>query len=298
LLTFFTTQNQTFLALSLRIIRALIFILASANLCALFAGLQILPPYENTPFHVDFQETSHLALNTFLFLAVVYSFIGRAEWSGATRLTTGLVLAAWSLALNISEIKDIQDDGGCANGIAFNYGSRPGGSGDKGTSYNGYSVATSFSVRTRCQIQIVICGMSIAWAVLLTAELFMTTTHRKRIMVKYGLDRPTELETLPRVVHIYQPDLSLEAGESDPRGTSTTTATGTATAAELESLPAYEPRSTGPRVHIIDMTRTARGPPLPPATATAGTGTQLTPGVTGTESVTLPPPPSYQAPHY
>ncbi|KAG0290844.1 hypothetical protein BGZ96_005710 [Linnemannia gamsii] len=282
-------ENQTLLALSLRIIRTLLLLLASANLCALFAGLQILPPYENTPFPVDFQETSHLALNGFLFLAVVYSFLGRAEWSGTTRLTTGIVLATWSLALNINEIKNIQYKGGCSNGIAYNYDDIPGGTGGD------RDFASSFSVRTRCQIQMVISGMGITWAVLLVAELFMTNTHRKRIMVKFGLDRPTELEVMPRVVHVYQPDLSLEAGVNTPQATSTAT-----TAAEPESLPAYEPRSTGPRVHIIDMTRTARGPPVPPATATTATGT-VSPGATGAEAAAgtpLPPPPSYQAPHF
>lgn len=114
-------------------------------------------------------------------------------------------------------------------------------------------------------------------------------------MVKFGLDRPTELDVMPRAIHVYQPDLSLNAGENNA------TATGTATASEPETLPAYEPRSNGPRVHIIDLTRVARGPP-PSTTATAtATGTQLTPGAPGTESTTgapLPPPPSYQTSHY
>ncbi|KAK3809922.1 MAG: hypothetical protein JOS17DRAFT_764605 [Linnemannia elongata] len=293
-ITSFTTQHQTPLALSLRIIRTLLLLLASANLCALFAGLQILSPYDYTPNRYNFQETSHLALNTFLFLAVVYSFLGRAEWSGVTRITTGLVLAAWCLALNISDIKYIQDEGGCANGLAFNYV-------DRDRSRN-RDAASPFAVRTRCQIQVVVSSMSVIWGVLLIAELFMTRTHRQRNMVKFGLDRPTELDVMPRTIHVYQPDLSLNAGENNaPPATSSATATGTATAAEPETLPAYEPRSNGPRVHIIDLTRVARGPP-PSATATAtATGNQLNPGVPGTESTTgapLPPPPSYQAPHY
>ncbi|KAF9125300.1 Cocaine esterase [Mortierella sp. 14UC] len=74
-------------------------------------------------------------------------------------------------------------------------------------------------------------------------------------MIKYGLDRPTELEVIPQVVHIYQPDLSLDAGENAPTvGTISTTAAG-AGQVEPETLPAYEPRPTGPRVHIVDMTR-------------------------------------------
>ncbi|OAQ29500.1 hypothetical protein K457DRAFT_137960 [Linnemannia elongata AG-77] len=268
--TSFTTQHQTFLALSLRIIRTLLLLLASANLCALFAGLQIYTPHDYSgdygPSRYNFQETSHLALNTFLFLAAVYSFFGRAEWSGVTRITTGLVLAAWCLALNVSELKTIKDMGGCV-------------------------IPQGFDIRTRCQIQVVVSSMSVSWAVLLIAELFMTRTHRKRNMIKFGLDRPTELDVMSRNIHVYQPDLSLNAGENN-------TATGIAAVAEPETLPAYEPRSTGPRVHIIDLTRVARGPP--PATATV-TGTQLTPGVPETVSATgapLPPPPSYQAPHY
>ncbi|KAF8928901.1 hypothetical protein BGZ47_001370, partial [Haplosporangium gracile] len=238
-------------------------------------------------------ESSHLALNTFLFLAVVYSFLGRAEWSGVTRITTGLVLVIWCLAVNVSDLKNINDEGGCVHGRVFNYvDSRV------GDRYPG-EVPPSFAVRTRCQIQVVVSSLSVIWAVLLAAELFMTRTHRKRNMIKFGLDRPTELDVMPRAIHVYQPDLSLNAGENNaPPATSSTTAT----AAEPETLPAYEPRSTGPRVHIIDMTRAARGPP-PATAATAATavGSQLISGAPGSESATgapLPPPPSYQAPYY
>ncbi|KAG9070484.1 hypothetical protein KI688_008020 [Linnemannia hyalina] len=255
------------------IIRALLLLLAFANLCALFAGLQILSPYDYA-YQYNFQETSHLALNTFLFLAVVYSFLGRAEWSGVTRITTGLVLTAWCLTLNVTDLKNIQDEGGCVNGKRFN----PVEDG-----------ASSFAARTRCQIQVVISSLSVIWAALLIAELFMTRTHRKRNMVKFGLDRPTELDVMPQTIHVYQPDMSLNAGENNALPA---TATGTATTVESETLPAYEPRSTGPRVHIIDLTRVARGPPATTATAT---GAQLAPGTPGTESATgapLPPPPS------
>ncbi|KAF9145551.1 hypothetical protein BG015_011866 [Linnemannia schmuckeri] len=285
-LTSFTTRHQSPLSFSFRIIRILLLLLASANLCALFAGLQILNPVSNSSYRYGFQETSHLALNTFLFLAVVYSFLGRAEWSGITRITTGLVLAAWCLAVNISDLKNIIDEGGCANGQVFNYND----------DHDRDRYHSTFAVRTRCQIQVVVSSLSVIWAVLLIAELFTTRTHRKRNMIKFGLDRPTELDVMPRTIHVYQPDLSLNAGENNaPPATSSTTAT----AAEPETLPAYEPRSTGPRVHIIDMTRAARGPP--PATTATAVGSQLTPGAPGSESATgapLPPPPSYQAPHY
>ncbi|KAF9145979.1 hypothetical protein BGX30_005448 [Mortierella sp. GBA39] len=285
-ITSFTTQHQTLLALTLRIIRTLLLFLAFANILALFAGLQILSPY-NDSYRYNFQETSHLALNTFLFLAVVYSFLGRAEWSGVTRITTGLVLAAWCLALNVTDLKNIQDEGGCVNGKLFN------------PVDDGASPSTA---RTRCQIQVVISSLSVTWAALLIAELFMTRTHRKRNMVKFGLDRPTELYVMPRTIHVYQPDMSLNAGENNvPPAASSATATGTAATVESETLPAYEPRSTGPRVHIIDLTRVARGPPLATTATTTATGTQLAPGAPGTESATgapLPPPPSYQAPYY
>ncbi|KAF9929264.1 hypothetical protein FBU30_001746 [Linnemannia zychae] len=277
--TSYTTAHQSPFALFLRILRTLILILATANLCALFAGLQILPPYKYIPTRVNFQDTSHLALNAFIFLAAIYSFFGRAEWSLSTRLTTGLVLAGWCLALNINELKNILEKGGCASGAAFNYR-------DVG---NGEEVATSFQTKTRCLIQMVVSSLSCTWALLLIAELFSTYIYRKRLMIKYNLDRPTELEAIPQVVHVYQPDLSLNAGENTPVGSnpvSATAAPGVTAATTPEELPAYEPRPTGPRVHIIDMTRMSSGPP--PTTAPS----QPTP-----EASALPPP-SYQAPHY
>ncbi|KAG0279185.1 hypothetical protein BGZ95_002039 [Linnemannia exigua] len=292
----YTTAHQTPLALIVRILRTLILLLATANLIGLLTGIEVLPPYESNRRNYNFQDTSHLTANTFILLAGVYSFFGRAEWSWVTRLVSGLTLAAWCLALNISEIKNIHDEGGCANGPAFSY------RGDERPNYGGNSRQVS-NIRIRCRIQMVVSSLSITWAVLLIAELFLTNTYRRRLMIKYGLDRPTELEA----IHVYQPDLSLNAGDSAPAaaGTTSSTATGTAGIAgagagvnESETLPAYEARPTGPRVHIVDMTRASRGPPPPAATAT-------TQGATGPESTAtsgaaapLAPPPSYQAPHF
>ncbi|KAF9908118.1 hypothetical protein EC991_010246 [Linnemannia zychae] len=269
-LSSYTTANQTPLALILRILRTLILLFATANLVALFTGIEILPPFRSNHSY-SFQDTSHLTANTFIFLAAIYSFLGRAEWSGVTRLTTGLVLGAWCLALNIKEIKDILDEGGCATGRAFNPGSNR-------------TTNSTPSIKIKCRIQMTVSSLSVAWAVLLIPELFLTNIHRRRLMIKYGLDRPTELEVMPQVIHVYQPDLSLGAGENVPAAETTTTA-GTTGQTEPETLPAYEPRPTGPRVHIIDMTRVSRGSPAPSESTAAG-------------ATPLPPPPSYQAPHY
>ncbi|KAK3848564.1 MAG: hypothetical protein J3R72DRAFT_429256 [Linnemannia gamsii] len=282
----YTTAHQTPLALILRILRTLILLFATVNLIGLFTGIEILPPFESSRHNYNFQDTSHLTNNTFVFLAGVYSFFGRAEWSGATRLVTGFTLAAWSLALNISELKNIKNEGGCASGTAFSY------RGDEGYGDNSTSVS---DVRLRCRIQMVISSLSVAWALLLIAELFLTNIHRKRQMIKYGLDRPTELEA----IHVYQPDLSLNAREGAPATATGTTGSAGAGAGvdEPETLPAYEPRPTGPRVHIVDMTRVSRGPPPPAVTA----ATQGAPGPESTATsgaAPLAPPPSYQAPHF
>ncbi|KAF9085643.1 hypothetical protein BGX23_009490 [Mortierella sp. AD031] len=254
ILASYTIANQTPLALIIRIIRSLLLLLALANICALLAGLQIFRPFVNNPYYYSFQDTSHLALNTFLLMAVTYSFLGRAEWSPATRLTTGLVLVVWCVSLTGSQFKNIiVDDGGCAHGDPFN-----------NTRNQGSSSAAAeleLPIKARCEIQMAVGGMNITWAVLLVAELFLTHTYREQQMVKFW-DRATEMGPVPRVVHVYQPDLSLNGDGAATNDAPTGAGAGANVATmEQETLPVYEPRSTGAPVHIIDMTRigTVRG---------------------------------------
>ncbi|KAF9182193.1 hypothetical protein BGZ51_004878 [Haplosporangium sp. Z 767] len=242
-------------------------IFAAINLCALAAALQIYSPYstnDHSPSN-NFQDAPQFAVNTFLFLAGTYSFLGQSQWSRSVRIFAGLILAVCNLALVSSQFRSMDVNGGCEHGQLYN-------------SQRTVSGAIG-PLKQRCYIQMVLGIISVFWSALLLIELTLTDVDRKQELDrKWDMYRTAyeahQQQQLSEVTHYYRPDLTLSE-RARPDST-----------VEMEILPAYEPRPSGPRPRIVDLAH--MGQVSPPARTHRGS-LQVTPQVRS-------PPPSYQSP--
>ncbi|KAG0352293.1 hypothetical protein BC939DRAFT_452898 [Gamsiella multidivaricata] len=275
------------LAILVLTLRILLLALASINLCALTAAFQLYQSY--SPYSTSrnllysFQDTPQLAINTFLFLAGIYSFLGNTQWSRRVRIIAGLILLGCNVILVSLQFNNIALNGGCEHGRIYNTpmaedntDAGPNGSGDAGAQIPPASDIMS-SLKRRCIIQMVIGIVGVCWSALLAVELVLTNLHRKRDLdhkvricrVAYQ-ERLRQQQLSSSAVHLYHPDLSLQ-GTGRSRDS-----------LELEALPAYERRPTGPRPQIVDLANMGR-------LSTRPTGGRPRP-----ETIQSPPP-SYQA---
>ncbi|KAI8596720.1 hypothetical protein EDD21DRAFT_387405 [Dissophora ornata] len=269
-------------------------LLAAANLCAITAALQLYHPsdYSNRNSVYNFEDAPQLAANILLFLASLYSFLGTTQWSQRVRGTAGLVLIGYNLALVGSQFKNMALNGGCNHGRIYN-------SPVSGTTTGTTSPLQNMTpLKRRCEIQMVVGIIGVLWSVLLAAELVMTNLQRKRELdQKIQTHQSAYREHLRNqqqsssVVHLYQPDLSINrAGATRGDGSSLRCSS----SLELEPLPAYEQRPTGPQAQIIDMgsmVMVSIGPSARPNSTSIAAQRPL-------PEMIQSPPPSYQATHY
>ncbi|KAG0253878.1 hypothetical protein BG011_006116 [Mortierella polycephala] len=240
---------------------------AAINLCALAAALQVYSPYTTSGHNSsnNFQDAPQFAVNTFLFLAGTYSFLGKSQWSRSVRIFAGLVLAACNLTLVSSQFRDMDVNGGCDHGQLYNsHRTISGGIGP---------------LKQRCYIQMVLGIISVFWGALLLIELTLTDVERKRELDrKWNIYRTAyeahQQQQLSEVTHYYRPDMTLsERTRPD-------------SPVEMEMLPAYEPRPNGPRPRIVDLAH--MGQVSPPA--------RMHRGSLQVAAQVRSPPPSYQSP--
>ncbi|KAF9964246.1 hypothetical protein BGZ70_006733 [Mortierella alpina] len=262
------------------IIRIMLITLSAINLCALAAGLQIYPPsssssssssnyYTSGPYF-NFQDTPQLATNALLFLAITYAFLKPEQWSPRIRAITGVTLVACNLALVIDQFHSMALNGGCEVGEIYNYTPTPTAGSSSGR--KGFGQGTEFAspqttttpMKRRCHIQMVIGIASVVWGLLLLVELMLTNLHHKRDTNKKRHTYRAEEQECPEdyqdepmptlgAVHYYHPDLTLHGSASGSRSGSGRRTREQCMSWDIESLPAYEPRVTGPRPQIVDM---------------------------------------------
>ncbi|KAF9583830.1 hypothetical protein BGW38_008386 [Lunasporangiospora selenospora] len=243
----------------LRLLRLILSIIAVISMLLLAIGLALTND-ERLRYLIDWQTTPMLALNTFLLICALYSFFSKHVCPIVLRTIGSGLLAICNLFLTLGQVVEINRNGGCASGDLYNIPPSP-------------SWLAFENIKKRCYIQMTVGSMGIFWSLLLAVEAGWTV-HERRVEGRELRKRETERQDREDqyrrqfgVVHLYQPDLSLEGTRGDPVSTQQQTnhraVPGMAMASrrvvagedhELDELPAYEQRqTTGLRAVIMDM---------------------------------------------
>ncbi|KAF9546751.1 hypothetical protein BGW38_009651, partial [Lunasporangiospora selenospora] len=224
---------------ALPVLRVLLGILSLGCFIAIAISLRMPtspPPLQNDgsfpssvwsdPLYMGSQQ---LGVNAILFIASIYSFFGRREWSPVNRIALAWILTMINLIYAVSLLFRIRQLGGCSGPV---YGQ-------------------SFE---RCNLQVGICSTEIAWALLLIME-SVITFRRSRDPEYLTKLRVQEEERIAESAIRYQPDLSLY-GNSNANASNNRLNGGPESgpsAVEMEPLPAYMPHRPKDQPYIIDM---------------------------------------------
>ncbi|KAG0215571.1 hypothetical protein BGX31_000820 [Mortierella sp. GBA43] len=251
------------IAFFILLLRVSLLFFASINLCALTAAFQLYPSDDGVNlddttdknilssdhyryYFYNFDDTPQMVVNLCLFVAGIYSFLGNSQWSRRLRLATGSVLVLADVVLIGGQFRKMAANGGCDTGKAYNYKSAQ--------APDDPDYVTP--LKRRCWIQLVVGSIGAVWALLLVIELVLTNIQRKRESHQKlqthqrAYEEFTRQQELCSVVHYYQPDGSTQGAAA---GTGPSGAAPSRASLELDPLPAYQQRHSGPRPVIVDL---------------------------------------------